>query len=138
MEEIDEGRRNALKKLGIGTGAVYVAPTVTALVVPTHATATSSSGGSASTTGGTFVSGQQYTATVPFSGTTYTIAFTPSTSGSSSVTGVSLDSISPSGSYTTVDAKLIMGPAPSGYTTVYPSPAPTPNTMPYSLAVKLS
>lgn len=44
--EINEGRRSALKKLGLGTGAVYVAPAVTALVVPRHATATSSSGSS--------------------------------------------------------------------------------------------
>ena len=46
MKEVNEGRRSALKKLGLGTGAVYVAPAVTALVVPQHATATSSSGSS--------------------------------------------------------------------------------------------
>ena len=42
-KEVNEGRRSALKKLGLTTGAVYVAPAVTALVVPQHATATSSS-----------------------------------------------------------------------------------------------
>lgn len=138
MTQINTSRREALKKLGLTSTAVWVTPSVAALVVPTHATATSSSGSSASTNGGTFVSGQQYTATVPFLGTTYAIAFTPSTGGSDSVTGVSLDSISPSGSYTTVDAKLLIGPNPSGYVTVYPSPAPTPDILPYTLAVKLS
>ena len=43
--EVNKGRRSALKKLGLTTGAVYVAPAVTALVVPQHATATSSSSG---------------------------------------------------------------------------------------------
>ena len=38
-------RRSALKKLGLGTGAVYVAPAVTALMVPQHATATSTTSG---------------------------------------------------------------------------------------------
>ena len=45
-KEVNEGRRSALKKLGLTTGAVYVAPAVTALVVPQHATATSSSSSS--------------------------------------------------------------------------------------------
>jgi len=45
MEKNNESRRDALKKLGLGAGAVYVAPAVTALVVPRHASATSVSGG---------------------------------------------------------------------------------------------
>ena len=49
-KEVNEGRRSALKKLGLTTGAVYVAPAVTALVVPQHATATSSSGSSGGST----------------------------------------------------------------------------------------
>lgn len=43
---MDQSRREALKKLGIGTGVAWAAPAVTVLVVPTHAQATSSSGGS--------------------------------------------------------------------------------------------
>jgi hypothetical protein len=48
MKQVNESRRSALKKLGLGTSAVYVAPAVTALVVPQHATATSSSSSSSS------------------------------------------------------------------------------------------
>ena len=48
MQTNTDTRRSALKKLGLGTGAVYVAPAVTALVVPQHATATSSSATSSS------------------------------------------------------------------------------------------
>ena len=42
-KKINESRRGVLKKLGLTTGAAYVVPAVTALVVPQHATATSSS-----------------------------------------------------------------------------------------------
>ena len=41
-------RRSALKKLGITSGAAWIAPTVATLVVPKHATATSSSATSSS------------------------------------------------------------------------------------------
>ena len=43
-----QSRRDALKKLGIGTGVAWSAPAVTALVVPQHATAASSSSSSSS------------------------------------------------------------------------------------------
>jgi hypothetical protein len=38
---MNESRRDALKKLGLTTGAVWAAPAVTSLVVPRHASATS-------------------------------------------------------------------------------------------------
>jgi hypothetical protein len=41
MKNVIESRRNAIKKLGITSGAAWVAPAVTALVVPKHASATS-------------------------------------------------------------------------------------------------
>lgn len=43
MSNVNKSRREALKKLGIGTGVAWAAPAVTVLVVPTHAQATSSS-----------------------------------------------------------------------------------------------
>lgn len=41
MSEFNADRRNAVKKLGIGAGAAWVAPVVTGLVVPRHASALS-------------------------------------------------------------------------------------------------
>ena len=46
MQTNTDTRRSALKKLGITSGAAWIAPTVATLVVPKHATATSSSSSS--------------------------------------------------------------------------------------------
>ena len=63
---MDQSRRDALKKLGIGTGAAWAAPAVTVLVVPQHAHATSSSSSSASAVGTySFPAGGQVTISIP-------------------------------------------------------------------------
>ena len=51
MQTNTDTRRSALKKLGITSGAAWIAPTVATLVVPKHATATSSSSSSSSSGG---------------------------------------------------------------------------------------
>ncbi len=42
LKDIDKPRRDSVKKLGVAAGAAWVAPAVTSLVVPRHASATSS------------------------------------------------------------------------------------------------
>ena len=83
MTNANESRRSALKKLGLGTGAVYVAPAVTALVVPKHATATSTSSSSGSSAGGLNVSVWrdsashgtfEITSTTDYSGATFVLS----------------------------------------------------------------
>ena len=43
---MEESRRSALKKLGLTTGAVWAAPAISSLIVPSHAAATSISSSS--------------------------------------------------------------------------------------------
>ena len=83
MKTNTDTRRAALKKLGITSGAAWVAPTVATLVVPKHATATSTSSSSGSSAGGLIVSVWrdsashgtfEITSTTDYSGATFVLS----------------------------------------------------------------
>ena len=139
---MDQSRRNALKKLGVGTSVAWAAPAVTVLVVPQHAHATSSSGSGSGSSTSVFVAGVTYSVRgFGFRGNVYDISFvTPSSAaGQASFTGLTtgtLTRITGGDNFTTIDAQIIsFGAAPTGYVT---ATQVTPSLFPNSLVIRLS